>query len=338
MSEHSLKCKGLYFKIRINNILQFIDRKIKEVAKNEKSYLNDYFMKKLPSMDNAQEIVMEEIKNKTLLLVRFGLYEYQLCYQYLEKKVGIRTNFSEFIRNHIHNDAGVLWKNEDDLDQYAEYIIDNLKLVTVIAYWRNYPSRFVFNDFIENNTYNIDVEDLYPYPFWHKNYLPYWQSVLKNKKVLIVTSFSKTVSEQYKRKNFIWDSSESILPTFNLITYQSVCTNGGWKDSRFETWKEVITFMTNQIVSIDFDIALISCGGYGMPLSMELRKAGKNVIQWGGCYQLWFGIKGSRWDNIPEINQYFNNYWIYPSDCETPPDCNSVNFSSYWKKKTDSFG
>ena len=336
MLDCSLWNRRLYFKIRINNILQGIDRKVKDLSNSNISIINERFMKKLPPMSSSQSIIQEKIRNNDLLLIRFGLYEYQLCYQYLEKKVGIRTKFSEFICNHIHNDAGILWEKEDDLDAYAEYIIDNLNLVTILAYWRNYPSRFVFNKFIQNNTLDINVEDLYPYPFFHEYQLPSWQYNLKNKKVLVVTSFSKTINKQYGKKELIWKNSESILPSFKLITYQAVCTNGGCEDKRFKTWKDAVLFMKKEILEIDFDIALISCGGYGIPLSMELRKKGKNVIQWGGCYQLWFGIKGARWDSIPEINEYFNEYWVYPDKCETPPEHNSVDSSSYWKKKVDS--
>lgn len=83
-------------------------------------------------------------------------------------------------------------------------------------------------------------------------------------------------------------------------------------------------------MQMDFDIALISCGGYGLPLSIRLKKRGKKIIQWGGCFQLWFGIMGGRWSKNSEIQKYVNEYWTYPTAAETPPLAKTVNSSAYW--------
>lgn len=322
----------LYNALKINNAVESVDRSIRRFFKHESSLLNTIFMKRLPSTKSAQTIICKHIRQNDILSIRFGLYEYQLCYQYLEKKVGIRREYSDFIIYHIKNDAGICWNDMSELDDYAKFIIENIDLANIITYWRNYPPKIVFNRFYKKGVFHINVEDLYPYPFWHKRNLPSWQMLLKGKKVLIVTSFSETVNKQYKNRSNIWKDADIILPEFDMVTFQSICTNGGKSDERFSSWKESVLYMRNEILKKDFDIALISCGGYGMPLALELKKEGKNVIQWGGCYQLWFGIKGARWETESCIKDYFNEYWTYPSMAETPPNASRVNNSCYWKK------
>lgn len=331
ISEECLNKTNMFFKIKFNNFLQGIERKMQQAFHKKDSFLNRLFMKGLPSTNLVQAIIIKGIKKKDFLLIRFGLYEYQLCYQYLEKSVGIRKEYSNYISDHIHTDAGIVWQSMVDLDDYAKFIIENLKMVDVIAYWRNYPSKLVFNDFYKKEVKHINVEDLYPFPFWHNALLPYWQNELKGKRVLLVTSFSDTVIKQYSQREKIWENADDILPSFNLITFQSVCTNGGQYDARFKSWREAVLYMRDEIKKIECDIILISCGGYGIPLSIELKKMKKTVIQWGGCYQLWFGIKGARWENVLEIKKYFNKYWVYPSELETPPNARKVDGSCYWK-------
>lgn len=71
-------------------------------------------------------------------------------------------------------------------------------------------------------------------------------------------------------------------------------------------------------MKIDFDIAIIGCGAYGMPLAAKLKKTGKQAIHLGGETQLLFGIKGKWWEeNYPsKIASCFNEYWGYPADSE----------------------
>ena len=53
--------------------------------------------------------------------------------------------------------------------------------------------------------------------------------------------------------------------------------------------------MCDDISKIDFDVALLGCGGYGLPLCNYIRHTlGKSAIYVGGGLQLLFGVMGSR--------------------------------------------
>lgn len=47
--------------------------------------------------------------------------------------------------------------------------------------------------------------------------------------------------------------------------------------------------------------------------------------------QILFGIRGKRWDNWPAWAAHFNEYWVYPSENETPNGKNAVEGGSYWR-------
>ena len=91
--------------------------------------------------------------------------------------------------------------------------------------------------------------------------------------------------------------------------------------------------MKKQIDKVDFDIAIIGCGAYGMPLAAKLKGAGKQAIHLGGATQLLFGIKGRRWEeNYPsKIATFFNEHWVYPNKEETPQNAKVVERGCYWK-------
>ena len=83
---------------------------------------------------------------------------------------------------------------------------------------------------------------------------------------------------------------------------------------RFANWFEALEWMYNQTLTIDYDIALIGCGAYGLPLAAKIKKSGKHAIHMGGMLQGLFGIKCKRFDEAPDYENlrcWYNENWIY---------------------------
>lgn len=97
-----------------------------------------------------------------------------------------------------------------------------------------------------------------------------------------------------------------------------------------EIWFDALDYMYEECKQIDFDVAIIGCGAYGLPLAAKLKSHGKQVIHLGGATQLMFGIKGKRWDEMPEISKYYNEYWVRPNKNEVVKDGNKVENGCYW--------
>lgn len=322
-----MRSRRLRFQFQLFQHMQHIERTLFRMG----SPSNRHFMNSLPDTAAAQDLVIQGLnKKQDFLLIRFGLYEYQLCLQFLEKENCLRRAYSQELLYHLPLDTGLFGLSTEAYDRYAQRVISSLNCVDILSYWRNFPSPYLFSQFYSPDVRHINVEDLYPYPFWHGTTMPTWQSWLVGKRILVVSSFADTIKKQYARRTEIW-SSQEILPQFSLIPYQAVQTNGGSCTDSYSSWEDSLQHMVDDISRVDFDLALISCGGYGMPLAIEIHGMGKRAIQWGGCSQLWFGILGGRWDRDPKIVPYINSAWTYPSEEETPPLKHLVAEGSYWK-------
>ena len=124
-----------------------------------------------------------------------------------------------------------------------------------------------------------------------------------------------------------------MLPEFQLKTLKAVQTLAGNQDERFHTWFDALDYMFIKAMEIDFDIAIIGCGAYGMPLAIKLKKAGKQAIHLGGATQLLFGIKGARWEqpNYPtKIGKLFNTSWVRPSENDHIKNGATIENACYW--------
>ena len=102
--------------------------------------------------------------------------------------------------------------------------------------------------------------------------------------------------------------------------------------------------MEKEISNIDFDIAIIGCGAYGLPIAAHVKRIGKKAIHIGGGMQLLFGILGKRWtEQYGDFLEYrpeekidinyrplFNKNWIYPLSMDKPHNSNKVENGCYW--------
>ena len=76
--------------------------------------------------------------------------------------------------------------------------------------------------------------------------------------------------------------------------------------------------MENDIAATEFDIALLGCGAYGLPLAAHVKRLGRKSVHIGGACQVLFGIKGLRWDGHELISRLYNEHWVRPRETERP--------------------
>ena len=113
-----------------------------------------------------------------------------------------------------------------------------------------------------------------------------WFNTLKNKKVLVIHPFEKSIKSQYKKL-----SQADIMPKFQKLSFiKAVQSVGLGGDARFNDWFEALDYMKKQIKKQDFDVAIIGCGAYGFPLASYVKELGKQGLHTGGATQLLFAI------------------------------------------------
>ncbi len=148
-------------------------------------------------------------------------------------------------------------------------------------------------------------------PLWYSN--P-WSKILEGKQVLVIHPFTKDIEEQYYNKRTLLFDNPNILPNFELKTIRAIQRNSS-EQNQFNSWFEVLWYMKGMIKATEFDIALIGCGAYGLPIGSYIKEElQKPAIHLASGVQILFGLQGRRWHKTTCLRHLFNEHWIYPSD------------------------
>lgn len=296
--------------------------------------------------DKVSEIIYEELSNpRPSMITRFGNTEFQCLINYLGIQNGY-VNYYKFIKNEIpawwwrkdrmenmRDLSGFFPPTEKELNKFCQLMLEDIKYIDILGSWINNES-----DIKEllPNTKNVFLP--YMEPYWSTN--P-WSRILKEKKILVIHPFKELIQEQYYNHHKQLFTNPNILPEFNLKTIKAVQTLGGSSSEKYKSWFDALYYMEDQISKEDFDITIIGCGAYGLPLAAFVKRMGKKAIYLGGATQLLFGIKGKRWEDpyygVTEWNlpynyypQLFNQYWTKPKESDKPSNANQVEGACYW--------
>jgi len=156
-----------------------------------------------------------------------------------------------------------------------------------------------------------------------------WSAHLKGRRVLVIHPFQKSIEQQYgtsREKIFI---NPSLLPEFDLITLrppQTICGN----TDGFMDWVDAYESTIDKIGRINFDVAIVGSGSYGLPFGAFIKNMGKVCVHLGGSTQNLFGITGSRWMKMPQFRAMMNQHWVRPLEEERPPNWELAEKGCYW--------
>ena len=259
------------------------------------------------SLNDSNTFLINLLRNEeSFLISRLGIgAETYLSYSYHTTQ---KINFNQL--KAIDNNAGIYNINKSFIiycDEYINCIKNSIALATFSNAIINEQSYFL-------NTFKIPAihsRILEPFYCCLEDIKP-WSHYLLGKKVLIINPFIESMQKQLASGFQIFKDSEKkiFLDGQEFIFYKSFQTSAG--NHIHSSWLETFTIMSNDIKKLDFDIALLGCGGYGLPLCNYIKtKMNKSAIYIGGGLQLLFGIIGNRWEN--------NDMWkkiILENDCK----------------------
>ncbi len=269
------------------------------------------------------------IKNKLVsdepfLVARYGYtemfvmrtFDFKMRYNY-QKAIAQLCKWSGF----FPNDVRLGFK-------FVEMMKEAGKRVDILGIelepFEDYYIKFKMNQGLQISS----LEDLEP---WRTPQIP-WSAGLAGKKVLVIHPFVETIKAQYQKRELLFPGTD-ILPNFELLTLKAVQTIAGETDDRFSNWFEALDYMYQEAIRKEFDVAIIGCGAYGLPLAAKLKEYGKQVIHLGGAVQVLFGIRGKRWDEMEKyeyVRQFYNKAWVYPGETERPKRLKEVEDGCYW--------
>ncbi|MFZ9794287.1 MAG: hypothetical protein ACO3F3_18330 [Gemmataceae bacterium] len=293
--------------------------------------------KKILKKENGNRAICKLFyQNKPFFVSRFGTTELSVVCWNLFKNKQTQKNFPKDLKKNISVLSGFYPSDNTNMKKFAEMFVSKLNQIDILGVrWESFDQCFWENEAkilkehcVHTKLCGIEVVGL---PFLFKNS---WIKKLQNRKVLIIHPFKESIKKQFLRKK-LWNKHIG-LPKLRPIFLKAEQSLANEKTkSPYRSWFEALDSMCKKIEKIDFEIALIGAGAYGLFLGAHCKKIGKSAIHVGGALQLFFGIKGKRWtektspDHIPK--KVWKSGWVWPLPSEVPQGAQSVENACYWK-------
>ena len=240
------------------------------------------------------------------------------------------------VPEYIVNNAGIYSKSESKIEDYLTYYkayynaidkSDAIATFKILSHISREEDFFVK----KKNKQGLSYKVLEPFYSIMENDIP-WTHLLKDKKVLVISPFVVSFIKQLNNNFKMFKNQYIFLPGQRFIFYKSFNTSS--HNYIHNNWIETFSIMCSEIEKLEFDIALISCGGYGMPICDFIKdKLNKSSIYIGGGMQLLFGVIGRRWDNDENIQKIIKEnecVFIRPSEDEIIKNSSNVEGGCYW--------
>jgi hypothetical protein len=227
--------------------------------------------------------------------------------------------FDRSIRRRLEENSGIFPRSWHSLLTFAN-LIENCLLDTDFLVTFRLDYEYKLKEKLKASAHILPPKSLEPYFYPGEG----WWHELSDKRVLFVNSAASEIISRVNEETLskVWPNEtglESIIPKKMF----AVDTPYGWdKETRqqYKTYLRLFENLKRQIEKIDFDIALIGCGGYGFPLAHWIRKSGKPAIHLGGVIQLWAGFAGKRHRTSIPWKHYINEHWAPFPESKAPKD------------------
>jgi hypothetical protein len=165
------------------------------------------------------------------------------------------------IKVEMLNCSGFFPPRAEYLERFAKMMLREMQNIDVLGSW--IAGEYRLTNYFPNASI-IRLEDLEPY--YHSN--P-WSEVLEGKRVLVIHPFAESIKKQYKKHNVLFKDPR-VLPKFELKILKAVQSLDA-NNTDFSNWFDALSYMKKRVSSIDFDIAIIGAGAYGLQLASFVR-------------------------------------------------------------------
>ncbi len=288
-------------------------------------------MEPLETQDKIYKMLLSD---KPCMIARFGSVELQAVVDYLNPPT--LKNAFRFVRGEVpawgyapstirtmHINAGFFPATPKMLDRFGRLMVECMPLVDMQGSWR--PEESLVMPYMPQAT-RVPLYALEPYYFDNP-----WTPALEGKKVLVVHPFEETIRKQHSPERFCHlFADKRLTPNYELQTLKAVQSIAGNKPDEFDDWFQALDWMKSEIDKRDFDIAIIGCGAYGFPLAAHVKQIGKKAVHLGGAVQNLFGIDSLAMRDNDRKRTLVNEFWVRPSQEETPQNKDVVENGRYW--------
>jgi len=232
--------------------------------------------------------------------------------------VEVYFNYCEELIRAYESSATLLLCNRPLLSLYFRSVVNPA------LYKEDFENKEYYRSFMEHLLAKITTLQCYPYQVVEKvvfdEYTLFraFSTALAGKTVLVVSPFSTSIDANFHRRHSFF-KKQYTYPEFNLILANTPITYSGLPTDLYPDvdWFSTTESLRRDLSKIEFDIALLSCGSYAMPLGVHIeRNLRRKAIYVGGILQLFFGIMGARYNNKFFLDQINSENFIYPLERE----------------------
>ena len=273
----------------------------------------------------AREVLAAD---KPCLIARLGSSELACVSFFTRWRSGklMPIPYPEPLRRVMRINAGVFPVDDESLDRFCEIFLEAVSATDVMGVWFNRNEHRIIERFcpgaqlVQLESLNSAIRN------------DPWSAELAGKTVLVIHPFARTIESQYRSRRTVLFANPDVLPEFRqLITVPAVQSSAG-SDCEFASWFDALEHMREEIRALEFDVAIVGAGAYGLPLAVSVKAMGRQAVHLGGATQLLFGIIGRRWEvESPEdVALLVNEHWMRPSAEETPSGAQAVEGGCYW--------
>ncbi len=282
----------------------------------------EFLAPKARGVEADNEFIIQSLNSdKPCMISRFGSTELQtLCYVKfwpLSLVLKKRTYYN------IQYASGFFPVTKNNLKKFYAIYKENVKDLDVLISWR--IEEFLFRNWLKRKP----VVRKTTLDCFYEHSLP-WTSALEGKKVLVVHPFAETIESQYKEKRTSIFDNPKVLPAFKSLSVVKAVQSIAGNPVGFDSWFDALEYMKAEIDKCDYDIALLGCGAYGMPLAAHVKSKGKKAVHMGGVLQFLFGIKGKRYVDNPRTAKFINDSFVFPDEKDRPSSAAVVEGGCYW--------
>jgi len=244
-------------------------------------------------------------------------------------------NYFQRNRQTMKNNAGIQLSSVPSIIKYSDMYMAAFQNCELYAGWEPHGDVYRYiapsHNYIRDQCASKRIVWAFAFDIFHYilgGQVP-WTHALRGKRVLIISPFEASIQEKLPIREKIYGMD--LFPDCSITTIRPPQTQGSESSEEFDV--ELAKFVAKLATIRDtYDVALVSCGGYGNLVCNAIFEQGKSAIYVGGVLQMYFGILGSRWlRERPDILRMFmNEHWTRPKDEEKPMNFSNVEGSCYW--------
>lgn len=252
------------------------------------------------------------------LVARFAASEFGVLNGAEQIRLGLRKDFKPSARWAISVRSGIRPTDRETLLGWSSLYERTLKEADAVASFGIHMEGYFYRKLCQRKTI-LNGEGTEPLK-------TLWTGSLRGLKVAIVSPFADEMRSQYARRESLFPEGVYALPEMDLRFVKPPLTLGSSDCGR--SFFEMARSSLQEFGGLDFDIALVSAGGYAPLYLLKAREMGKSAIHVGGALQTMFGIMGKRWEDREHVARFVNECWIRPA--ERPAGCEYIDGGAYW--------